>query len=60
LPQEPYLWVITLGNHEIDYDYDAAMLRATGQNEIETKKPNRMVSEEFGLKELTNFNQDLL
>jgi hypothetical protein len=30
LPQEPYLWVISLGNHEIDFDYDAAMLRATG------------------------------
>lgn len=30
LPQEPYLYVITLGNHNICYDYEKAISRATG------------------------------
>ena len=55
------MYVLAIGNTRIDYDFQEAIDRATGGavNLIKSK-PERMVSEELGLKEIRNFSQDML
>lgn len=57
LPQEPSMYVLAVGNTRVDYDFEQAIDRATGGAvSLIRSKPERMVSEELGLKEIRNFS----
>jgi len=61
LPQEPSMYVLAVGNVRVDYDFEQAIDRATGGAvSLIRSKPERMVSEELGLKEIRNFTQEML
>jgi len=55
------LYVLAVGNTRISYDFEDAIDRATGGAvNLLRSKPERMVSEELGLKEIRNFSQEML
>jgi hypothetical protein len=55
------LYVLSFGENEVDYDFQNALERANGNRMLSGEsKPLRMISEELGLKELNNFNQEML
>jgi hypothetical protein len=55
------MYVLAIGSTRIDYDFQEAIERATGGAvNLIRSKPERMVSEELGLKEIRNFSQDML